>query len=89
MMETHPDSQVAHEQVVSADYLLASPQATRREPRRRRWLAQVKSPLRVIGYYFALVYIFIVFTQLHQLLIMAVGVDVRLSPLYIGRFRPR
>jgi O-antigen ligase len=78
MTETHPHSQVVHEEVDSADYPLAAPQATPRERRRKRWLAQVKSPVRVIGYYFALVYIFIVFTQLHQLLIMAVGVDTRL-----------
>jgi O-antigen ligase len=78
MTETHPHSQVAHEEVDSADYLLAAPQATPRQRRRRRWLAQVKSPVRVIGYYFALVYTFIIFTQLHQLLMMAVGVDIRL-----------
>src|SRR5437870_5152552 len=78
MAETRPNSQVAHEEVDSADYLSAAPQATPRERSRRRWLAQVKSPLRVIGYYFALVYTFIVFTQLHQLLMMAVGVNTRM-----------
>jgi O-antigen ligase len=78
MTETHPNSQVAHEKVDSAGYLSAAPQATPRERSRRRWLAQVKGPLRVIGYYFALVYTFIVFTQLHQLLTMAVGVNTRL-----------
>src|SRR5216683_4982130 len=76
MMETR--SQVVHKGVDSADYVSAAPQATLRQRRRRRWLAQVKSPLRVIGFYFALVYTFVVFTQLHQLLMMAVGVDIRL-----------
>src|SRR5205809_846244 len=78
MTETHPHSQVAHQEVDSADSLLAAPQATPRERSRRRWLAEVKSPLRVIGYYFALVYTFIVFTQLHQVLAMAVGVDTHM-----------
>lgn len=78
LTETHPNSQVAYEEVDSTGYLSAAPQATPREHGRRRWLAEVKSPLRVIGYYFALVYTFIVFTQLHQLLMMAVGVDIRL-----------
>ena len=78
MTETPPTSQVAPEDVDSANYVLAAPQPTPRVRSRRRWLAQVNSPLRVIGYYFALVYIFIVFTQLHQLRTMAVGVDTRL-----------
>jgi O-antigen ligase len=78
LTETHPNSQVAYDEVDSTGYLSAAPQATPREHSRKRWLAEVKSPLRVIGYYFALVYTFIVFTQLHQLLVMAVGVDIRL-----------
>jgi len=78
MTETHPTSQVAHEEVDSADNVLAAPRPMPRVRSRRRWLAQVSSPLRVIGYYFALAYTFIVFTQLHQLLIMAVGVDIHM-----------
>jgi O-antigen ligase len=78
MTDTPPYAQVAHEEVDSTDYLLVAPQATPQERSQRHWLAEVRSPLRVIGYYFALVYTFIVFTQLHQLLILALGVDIRL-----------
>jgi len=78
MTETHPTSQLTSEEVDSADHALAASQPTARVRNRKRWLAKVNSPLRVIAYYFALIYAFAVFTQLHQLLVMGVGVDTHL-----------
>lgn len=59
-------------------YSAAASQAVPQLRGQRRWLAQVNSPLRVIAYYFALFYTFTVFTQLHQLLVMAVGVNTHM-----------
>jgi O-antigen ligase len=56
---------------------VASP-ATPEARGRKLWLAHVNHPLRAIGYYFALVYIFIVFSQLHQLITMALGIDTHI-----------
>jgi putative inorganic carbon (hco3(-)) transporter len=78
MTEMHSTPQVAANEFDSAGYALATPEIASQARRRRRWLTQVNSPLRVIGYYFALVYIFTVFTQLHQLLLMAVGTDTHM-----------
>jgi hypothetical protein len=78
MKETHLTSQIASEDADSPDKELAATKTTPQVRSKKRWLAQVNSALRVIGYYFALVYTFIVFTQLHQLIMMGVGVDTRL-----------
>jgi putative inorganic carbon (hco3(-)) transporter len=78
MTEIYGTPQVAASEFGAQDFLVTTPQAAAQVRSRQRWLAQVNSPLRVIGYYFALVYTFVIFTQLHQLLIMAVGADTHL-----------
>jgi O-antigen ligase len=78
MREMYSTPQVAANGFDPAGYALATPEIASEARRRRRWLAEVNSPLRVVGYYFALLYIFTVFTQLHQLVLMAVGTDTHM-----------
>jgi len=77
MTETPEISQINDQELGSVDHVVVS-QPTPPVRSRKRSLAQVNHPLRAVGYYFALVYAFIVFTQLHQLAILAVGVDTHL-----------
>jgi O-antigen ligase len=71
-------TQIAAGEFDSSGYLVETPKESPLVRSRRRWMAQVNSPLRIIAYYFALVFAFTIFTQLHQLLTMAVGVDTHL-----------
>lgn len=77
MKEAYTTSQVPIGEVDSIDQL-ATPQSTHGGRGNKRWLAHVHHPLRAVGYYFALVYVFIVFSQLHQLITMAVGIDTHI-----------
>jgi O-antigen ligase len=72
----YPTAQTGIEALGSAAH--PSAPATFQTPARKRWLGLVNQPLRITGYYLGLIYAFIIFSQFHELLTMALGVETHI-----------
>jgi O-antigen ligase len=72
----YPTAQTGIEALGSAAHRSAP--ATFQTPARKRWIGLVNQPLRITGYYLGLIYAFIIFSQFHELLTMALGVETHI-----------